>query len=94
LNAELLLQQIQRHDIHSRNRRARSETVQGAGGQGGDDVRVAEWEDTISGDLKVETVSYMDAEIATLEAKLSREREVKAGMMSVLLSGEVRLVKS
>jgi type I restriction enzyme S subunit len=34
----------------------------------------------------------MDAEISALEAKLSKAREVKAGMMSVLLSGRVRLV--
>jgi hypothetical protein len=34
----------------------------------------------------------MDAEIAALEGKLSKMREVKAGMMSVLLSGKVRLV--
>jgi hypothetical protein len=34
----------------------------------------------------------MDAEITALEAKLSTERAVKAGMMSVLLSGRVRLV--
>jgi len=34
--------------------------------------------------------SYYD-EIATLEATLSTAREVKAGMMSVLLSGKIRL---
>jgi hypothetical protein len=34
----------------------------------------------------------MDAEIAALEGKLSKMREVKAGMMSVLLNGKVRLV--
>jgi len=33
----------------------------------------------------------MDAEIAALELKLSTVREVKAGMMSVLLSGKIRL---
>jgi type I restriction enzyme S subunit len=34
----------------------------------------------------------MDAEIAVLEAKLSEARAVKQGMMSVLLTGRVRLV--
>jgi hypothetical protein len=34
----------------------------------------------------------MVAEITALEAKLSKVRQVKAGMMSVLLSGMVRLV--
>jgi hypothetical protein len=34
----------------------------------------------------------MDAEITALEGKLSTGREVKAGMMSVLLTGRVRLV--
>jgi type I restriction enzyme S subunit len=33
----------------------------------------------------------MDAEITALEAKLSKAREVKAGMMSVLLTGKIRL---
>ena len=39
-----------------------------------------------------EILSDMDAEITALEGKLSKAREVKAGMMSVLLSGKVRLV--
>ncbi len=39
-----------------------------------------------------EILSDMDAEIAALEEKLSKAREVKAGMMSVLLTGRVRLV--
>ena len=39
-----------------------------------------------------ETLSDMDAEISALEGKLSKAREVKAGMMSVLLTGKVRLV--
>jgi len=39
----------------------------------------------------VETLSDMDAEITALEATLSKAREVKAGMMSVLLSGKIRL---
>jgi len=38
-----------------------------------------------------EILSDMDAEIAALEGKLSKAREVKAGMMSVLLTGKVRL---
>ena len=33
----------------------------------------------------------MDAEIAALKGKLSTVREVKAGMMSVLLTGKIRL---
>ena len=37
-------------------------------------------------------LSDMDAEIATLEAKLAKTRAVKHGMMQVLLTGEVRLV--
>ena len=39
-----------------------------------------------------EILSDMDAEIAALEGKLSKARDVKSGMMSVLLSGKVRLV--
>jgi type I restriction enzyme, S subunit len=35
--------------------------------------------------------SSWDAEIAALEAKLSKARAVKAGMMSVLLTGRIRL---
>ena len=35
--------------------------------------------------------SDMDAEIAALEGTLSKAREVKQGMMSVLLGGKVRL---
>jgi type I restriction enzyme S subunit len=37
-------------------------------------------------------LSDMDAEIAALEGKLSKAREVKQGMMSVLLTGKIRLV--
>jgi len=33
-----------------------------------------------------------DAEVASLEGKLSRARQVTQGMMSVLLTGRVRLV--
>ena len=36
----------------------------------------------------------MDAEIAALEGKLSKARQVKQGMMSMLLTGRVRLVES
>jgi type I restriction enzyme, S subunit len=36
--------------------------------------------------------SDMDAEIAALEAKLAKTRDVKQGMMQVLLTGEVRLI--
>jgi len=41
-----------------------------------------------------ETLSDMDAEIAALEGELSKARQVKQGMMSVLLTGRVRLVES
>jgi len=34
----------------------------------------------------------MDAEIAALEAKLAKTRQVKQGMMSELLTGKTRLV--
>jgi type I restriction enzyme S subunit len=40
----------------------------------------------------VEILSDMDAEIAALEAKVAKARQVKQGMMSVLLAGSVRLV--
>jgi len=36
--------------------------------------------------------SGMDAEVTALEEKLSKARQVKQGMMSVLLTGRVRLV--
>jgi hypothetical protein len=50
-------------------------------------------ENTIGGKLKVESLNDMDAEITALEGKLSKAREVKqGGMMSVLLTGRVRLV--
>jgi type I restriction enzyme, S subunit len=39
-----------------------------------------------------EILSDMDAEIAALEGKLSKAREVKQGMMSMLLTGKIRLV--
>jgi type I restriction enzyme S subunit len=38
-----------------------------------------------------EILSDMNAEITALEGKLSKAREVKAGMMSVLLTGRIRL---
>ena len=38
--------------------------------------------------------SDMDAEVTALGWKLSKAREVKAGMMSVLLTGKIRLVES
>ncbi|MBL8572692.1 MAG: restriction endonuclease subunit S [Hyphomicrobiaceae bacterium] len=37
-------------------------------------------------------LSDMDAEIAALEDKLAKARDVKQGMMQVLLTGEIRLV--
>ena len=39
-----------------------------------------------------EILSDMDAEIAALDGKLSKARQVKQGMMSELLTGRVRLV--
>lgn len=38
-----------------------------------------------------EILSDIDAEIAALEAKLAKARQVKQGMMSELLSGKIRL---
>ena len=63
------------------------ETGQGTAGQGGDDVRVIDGEDQVGMKLLAEILSDMDGEISALEEKL-----VKAGMMSVLLTGKVRLV--
>lgn len=37
-------------------------------------------------------LSYMDAEIAEIEAKLAKARHVKQGMMHNLLTGKIRLV--
>jgi type I restriction enzyme S subunit len=37
-------------------------------------------------------LSDMDAEIAALEAKLAKARQVKQGMMQELLTGKTRLV--
>jgi type I restriction enzyme, S subunit len=39
-----------------------------------------------------EILSDMDAEIAALEGKLAKARQVKQGMMQELLAGRVRLV--
>jgi type I restriction enzyme S subunit len=39
-----------------------------------------------------ETLSDMDAEIAALEAKLAKARQIKQGMMQNLLTGRIRLV--
>ena len=39
-----------------------------------------------------EILSDMDAEISALEGKLVKARQVKAGMMSELLTGKIRLV--
>jgi len=39
-------------------------------------------------------LSDMDAEIATLEAKLAKARQIKQGMMQELLTGKTRLVES
>lgn len=41
---------------------------------------------------RAETPSDMDAEISALEEKLVKARQVKAGMMSELLTGKIRLV--
>jgi len=41
---------------------------------------------------EVNTLSDMDAEITAQEGKLSKARQVKQGMMSMLLTGRVRLV--
>ncbi len=38
------------------------------------------------------TLSDMDAEIAALEAKLSKTRQIKQGMMQELLTGRIRPV--
>ena len=37
-------------------------------------------------------LSDMDAEIAALETKLSKARQIKQGMMQELLTGRIRLV--
>jgi type I restriction enzyme, S subunit len=38
--------------------------------------------------------STSDTEVTALEAKLSKAQQVKAGMMSELLTGRIRLVES
>jgi len=40
-----------------------------------------------------EVLSEMDAEIAALEGKLTKAREVKQGMMQELLTGKIRLLR-
>jgi len=42
--------------------------------------------------LLAETLSDMDVKVSALEEKLVKARQVKAGMMSVLLGGKIRLV--
>ena len=42
--------------------------------------------------LLAETLSDMDTEITALEEKLVKARQVKAEMMSELLTGRIRLV--
>jgi hypothetical protein len=42
-------------------------------------------------DEVAEILSDMDAEIRAVEEKLSKARAVKAGMMSALLTGRIRL---
>ena len=37
-------------------------------------------------------LSDMDAEIVTLEAKVSKARQIKQGMMQELLTGRIRLI--
>jgi type I restriction enzyme S subunit len=39
-----------------------------------------------------EVLSDMDAEIATLEAKIAKAQQIKQGMMHNLLTGRIRLV--
>jgi hypothetical protein len=46
------------------------------------------WEQTAIAEI----LSDMDAEITALGAKLVKARQVKVGMMSVLLTGKIRLV--
>jgi len=43
-------------------------------------------------DGKENTLSDMDTEVTALEGKLSKARQVTQGMMSILLTGRVRLV--
>jgi len=40
----------------------------------------------------IAALSDMDAEVAALEAKLSKARQVKQGLMQELLTGRIRLV--
>jgi len=45
-----------------------------------------------SDELGYRYFSDMDAEIAALEAKLTKARQIKQGMMQELLTGRIRLV--
>jgi len=47
---------------------------------------------TLPNNVIVETLRDMDAKVTALEAKLVNARRVKAGMMSELLTGKIRLV--
>ena len=40
----------------------------------------------------MEVLSDLDAEIAALEARLAKARQIKQGMMQELLTGQIRLV--
>jgi len=40
----------------------------------------------------VKTLCDMDAKVNALEGKLSKAQRVKQGMMSVLLTGKIRLI--
>jgi type I restriction enzyme, S subunit len=42
--------------------------------------------------MRAEILSDVDAEIAALEGKLSKARQVKQGMMQELLTGKIRLI--
>ena len=56
--------------------------------------KIAVWQpDERTEQTAIATVlSDMDAEIAALEAKLSKARQIKQGMMQELLTGRTRLV--
>jgi type I restriction enzyme S subunit len=48
---------------------------------------------TIEGQIRVaEVLSDMDTEITTLEAKLTKTRQLKQGMLQELLTGKIRLI--
>ena len=63
------------------------------GGQAGDDVRAADGEGEVDGKWVVDSGKYgMAGDVTALEGTLSKARQVKAGMMSELLTGRTRLV--